>query len=116
MVHLATVCSHQQHNRPHDVTGSCLIGLHPVVGSRKLMCVEVISPALGFPVGWLLSMFFKAEIISFVAQLNHSPLDASMYLYRVEQKHWGFGSYWLWSCILSISAMCLRLEEDGRVA
>jgi hypothetical protein len=36
--HLATVCSHQQHNRPHDVTGSCLIGLQTVVGSRKLMC------------------------------------------------------------------------------
>ena len=36
--HLATVCSHQQHNRPHDVTGSCLIGLQLAVGSRKLIC------------------------------------------------------------------------------
>ena len=35
--HLATVCSHQQHNRPHDVTGSCLIGLQLAVGSRKLI-------------------------------------------------------------------------------
>ena len=86
--HLATVCSHQQHNRPHDVTGSCLIGLQLAVGSRKLICGSNKSWPQDFqPVGFY-PCFFKAEIIILVAQLNHGSLDATMCLYRGEQKHW----------------------------
>jgi hypothetical protein len=51
--------------------------------------MEAISPAWGyrFPVGWLLPMFFKAEIIILVARLNHDSIDTSTRLYRYEQKH-----------------------------
>jgi hypothetical protein len=55
--------------------------------------IEAISPAWGyrFPVGWLLPMFFRAEIIILVAQLNHGSLDTTMMcLYRDEQKHGAF--------------------------